>query len=126
MTYFTSLERAVLDVICDGQPDGALRGLLATARVTERDNTGHGFFTYFEVDRGLPSFDHPSRAILGPNAFMEDMGDGNQMGFLVWLENGYPDCLEGFQHGDLRGNTVDLKLRDLRKLRAIEIEPPKA
>jgi hypothetical protein len=111
---FTSLELAVLEAIC-----GALRALVATAQVTERDNTGHGFFTYFKVDRTMAPCLQASRAIIGPNAQVGGMGDDNPMGFVIWFEDGFPDCLEGFQHG----GSVDLKLRDLWDLRIERFEP---
>ena len=125
MSAFTALEDAALKAICDryaGIGD-YLSPVLATAKIRERDNTGHGFYTRFDVDRALPL---PPESIppvgSGPIAHMVDMGVGNMMGFILWFANGYPDCLEGFQYGASSGETVDLKSRDLRTLRFTSIE----
>jgi hypothetical protein len=108
----------VLTAICEEQPDIAdqLRGLLATARMTERDNTGHGFYTSFDVDRGTPPIDWPLRLIDGPNA---EVAVGDQtllMGFILWLDGGYPDSLEGFQYGTPSGGNIDLEAADLNTI----------
>lgn len=126
MDDFTTLERAVLEAICAARPqDGAaLRRLLATARVLGRDNTGHGFYTSFRVSPDLPPLRTEARGIGGPLAWMESMGDGNAMGFVLWFEDGRPDGLEGFQHGDTGGATVDLRQRDLSGLTVSRLEPP--
>ena len=118
MPAFTELESAVLKAICDHLEDFGdhLRVVLATAQVAERDNTGHGFYTRFSVDQKPPLPALSGRLLDGPVAHMDDMGEDMQMGFILWFEDGYPDCLEGFQYGDSKGETVDLKLRDLREL----------
>jgi hypothetical protein len=111
MSDFTNLEKAVLDAICEGQPSVAdpLRALLATGRLSERDNTGHGFYTSFDVDRALPPIDWPMRLVDGPNAEVAVDGKILLMGFILWLEDGYPSCLEGFQYGTPTGGDIDLK-----------------
>ncbi|MCR6658573.1 MAG: hypothetical protein NVV72_04225 [Asticcacaulis sp.] len=122
MTAFTSLEIAVLAAICNSQVP-SLRALLDTAQMTERENTGHGFYTSFSIDRRLPPVQTPHRLINGPVAHMNNMGEGMIMGFILWLEDGYPECLEGFQYGDSLGNTIDLKARDLTTLTFTQLEP---
>jgi len=118
MSDFTALERTVLSAICDGQPTVAdpLRALLATGQVAERDNTGHGFYTSFNVDRALPPIDWPMRMVDGPNAEVTVEDEVLLMGFILWLENGYPDCLEGFQYGTPTGGEIDLKSTDLNSV----------
>src|SRR5688500_9367242 len=100
MADFTRLEQEVLAAICAEQTQIAehLGRLLATASVTERDNTGHGFFTSFEVERDQP-LQWPTRHIDGPNLKVEVGQRVLLMGFVLWQEEGYPDCLEGFQYG---------------------------
>jgi hypothetical protein len=118
---FTGLERTVFAQMCDAEPGVAewLGALLATARLTERDNTGHGFYTTFEVERVLPPV--AMQMVDAPNA---EIGVGDEvliMGFVLWLKDGHPDCLEGFQYGTLAGDDLDLKatgLDDLVWLRA--------
>ena len=69
MSDFTDLERKVLARICDEQSDIAkpLCDLLAGAGVTDRYNTGHGFFTSFEVPQDVAPLAWPSRMVDGPN-----------------------------------------------------------
>lgn len=114
---FTSLESQILDAICARADDGqALSAFLGTAGVTERDVTGLGFYTTFAGDR--ESFAPFREAWMrdGPLAHLPALGPGATMGFILWFESGYPDCLEGYQHGDDRGDTVDLHAADLASL----------
>lgn len=113
---FTILEQSVLNEICSAEPryGAALRSMLDAARLECRENTGHGFYTRFHVDRSLPPFGH--HRLAGPFAQMIGMGPGQTMGFILWFENGYPATLEGYQNADDRGKTVDLKYRDLTAL----------
>ncbi len=122
MTGFTSFEIAILTAMSDGEE--LLGILLNTAVVTERENTGHGFYTSFSVDRRQSRAPILASPVNGPNALMKDMGDGMVMGFLLWFDNGYPDCLEGFQYCDSQGNTVDLYTRDLATLAFTQLVPP--
>ena len=112
----------VLAVICDDQPSvaGPLRKLLSDARISERDNTGHGFYTSFDLGKNAPPIDWPSRLLDGPNA---EIAVGNEtllMGFILWLDRGYPNCLEGFQYGTPTGDDIDLKTVDLAAIRWIK------
>lgn len=122
MSGFTELERTVLAVICDDQPGVAeqLFKLLSDARISERDNTGHGFYTSFDLGRGTPPIDWSLRLLDGPNA---EIAVGNEtllMGFILWLDGGYSNCLEGFQHGTPAGDDIDLKTVDLSAIRWIK------
>lgn len=122
MHGFTSLEEAGLEAICAARPDGAsLRAALAGARVVDRENTGHGFYTHFAASPGTP--DLPIRPEYGPLIWveMEDLGTGMTLGFVLWASQGRPDCLEGFQNGDAGGRTEDLRGRDLDALLAARI-----
>ena len=42
------------------------------------------------------------------------------MGFVLWLEDGYPDCLEGFQYGTPAGDDIDLTSIDLAAIQWIK------
>ena len=120
---FTDLERAVLNAICDAQPGIAktLRELLTTARLSERDNTGHGFYTAFDVDKSAQPLDVPQRLLDGPNGAVT-IGDATLlMGFILWLEDGYPSCLEGFQYCTPDGGSIDLKTVDLNGIRWLRL-----
>ncbi len=112
---FTGLERAVLAAICREHPSvgGQLRGLLETARLSERKNTGHGFYTRFNVDRLVPPVVWPEPMAPGPNCEVAVGGETLLMGFILWLDAGYPVCLEGFQYGTPSGEDIDLQREDL-------------
>lgn len=122
MSDFTDLERKVLARICDEQSDIAkpLRDLLAGAGVTDRYNTGHGFFTSFEVPQDVAPLAWPSRMVDGPNGEIAVGEAILLMGFVLWLEDGYPDCLEGFQYGTPAGDDIDLKRFDLAAIRWVK------
>jgi len=121
MTKFTDLERAMLAAICDTQVDAGelLQAALGAARVTKRENTGHGFYTSFEVDRDRPPPTIPDRFVEGPNYEVRVGGQILLMGFILWLEDGYPACLEGFQYGTEAGGDIDLQTEDLGELVAL-------
>jgi hypothetical protein len=92
---FNELERAVLNAICEAHEDlSQLRALLETAKVTSRDNTGHGFFTYFDTDFGIPPLQSPLRHVTGPDRWVKVDQTNAPMGFILWLANGRPDCIE--------------------------------
>ena len=97
----TPLETAVLFFIADmiGEDGAALRAQLAKAQLRNRLNTGHGFFTYFDLDRTTPTIGRakPRDMRDGPLAAVE--GVEHPMGFILWLRDGYADCLEGYCYG---------------------------
>ena len=93
---FTPLERAVLRASCEAHPvdQAALEGQLSTAIVLNRENTGAGFYTRLLVERsgGIPIGGERTRR--GPAARIDGLAHG--MGFILWLKEGYADCLEGY------------------------------
>ena len=96
----TQLERAVLEFICSAYPSdrAALEAQLATAILQSRENTGCGFFTRFTVDRSSSPPLTGERLRNGPELRIDGMKYG--MGFILWLKQGYADCLEGYANGD--------------------------
>jgi hypothetical protein len=96
---FTPLEQVVLRAICETHPADrvALEAQLSTAILRSRENTGCGFFTHFSVDRVSPAIGG-TRMRDGPAAKIEGLDHG--MGFILWLEEGYADCLEGYNWAD--------------------------
>jgi hypothetical protein len=98
-TTFTPLEQAVLDAICQAYPEDrtALRAQLSTATLRSRENTGCGFFTHFAVDHNSGAPIGGKRLRDGPAAKIEGIKYG--MGFILWLAQGYADCLEGYAYG---------------------------
>jgi len=108
---FTPLERRVLDAICEKYPAdrSALQAQIATAAL-DRQNTGCGFFTYFFVDRSSSPPIRGERLRDGPAARIDGVKHG--FGFILWLDDGYANCLEGYNWGE--GNTVGLNLETVR------------
>jgi hypothetical protein len=121
MDTFTDLEHAVLKAICghNSAVGDQLNALLSTARSVERENTGHGFYTAFQVDGGLAPLTLPDRLLNGPDADVQIGRDILMMGFILWFSEGYPACLEGFGYATKAGDIVDLREHDLSAMRLI-------
>ncbi|HEX8388492.1 MAG TPA: hypothetical protein VF636_05705 [Sphingomonas sp.] len=124
MLTFTPLEKSVLDAICKAEYATlpSLSEVLSNARIMSRDNTGHGFYTEFQTYACATSGALWPSMIDGPSVRMLDMGDNALMGFILWCSESGPTTLEGYQLGDSVGNTIDLRERDLTKLRFRAIE----
>ena len=103
---FTALEHRVLNAVCEMHPTDRtlLQAQLATAEIDNRENTGGGFYTRFSVkrDAGIRLPLHP-RLRDGPGARIDGLAHG--MGFVLWLEDGFASCLEGYSYAE---HTVDL------------------
>jgi hypothetical protein len=110
-SIFTPLEEAVLAVVCRAYPkDGAaLDAQLSTATFVSRENTGCGFFTHFTVDRNSSAPIGGERLRNGPTAKVDGLKYG--MGFILWLAQGYADCLEGYAYGD--DSTTDMVFEEV-------------
>lgn len=104
---FTALERAVLRDIAAREPEigAALQAQFDAATVTGRQNTRAGFYTDFLVARTVASISTRKRMI--GEVWAEIAGFADPMTFLVFIEDGYANCLEGAAVGD---STVDLDL----------------
>lgn len=126
MGVLTTLECAVFAMIGEDHRDTAdrLSQLIASANVTMRENTGHGFYTRFEVDRGRPPVHQGQGPVSGPNLDVQVGGEVLMMGFLLWLTDDYPSCLEGFQYCTRAGDQLDLKQEDLNALVSLGRLPP--
>jgi len=106
MEGFTKLEEAaLLDVClqCTTDQAAALTLQLSTAKIRSRENTGAGVYTRFDVARDGPI---PGECKL-PNVWTCVEGLTQPMGFILWVKDGYADCLEGFTVDD---STVGLDL----------------
>ena len=93
---FTPLEEVVLRAICEKHlADRALlQAQLSTATVLTRENTGAGCYTYISAERTSSTAIGGERLRNGPAARVDGLEHG--MGFILWLKQGYADCLEGF------------------------------
>jgi hypothetical protein len=108
---FTALERAALKEICRQQPDWreTLESQLATAKVTRRDNSGAGFFTYVAVDRATAPVMSGGR-VLGNVAATID-GFKQPLLLMLFMKDGYAEMLEGATIDD---STVGIDLSTLQ------------
>jgi hypothetical protein len=97
---FTTLEKAVLDAICSANPGEKtlLEQQFAAATIVSRDNTRAGFYTDFRVDRTSSSPVQGDRRRTGPSANVEGLQHG--MGFVLWITDGFADCLEGYSYDE--------------------------
>lgn len=122
---FTEFEQAVLDAICSEQPDEAknLRHLLSGAHIWKRDNIGHGFYTSFTANRNVPPVDRFRHYPPGATADIAAGDETLPMGFALWFDDGYPNCLEGFQFDRPSADNFDLKCVDLASLRWLAAKP---
>jgi hypothetical protein len=110
-TGLTSLERAVLACIADASPEdgAALRAQLAAARHRDCKNTGCGFFTYFDIDRAAPPIGERKARDMRDGPFGQVEGAAHGMGFILWLKDGYADCLEGYCYANDHTKGWDLE-----------------
>ncbi len=107
---FSAFEIDVFDAIAALNPaqKGALLAQFRAARVTNRHNSGAGFFTYFEVDRlkaGPVILSSPTESV-----WADVDGFQDQMIFLVFLQDGYAKMPEG---ATIRDSTVGVDLSQL-------------
>ena len=111
MSAFTELERAALSSIFAEHLDLApgLEDQLAGAIVTERENTGGGFFTTIRVSDDARPVNGPRVLGHATSANVEGLEHG--LGFVLFMADGKLDLLEGFAWGP--ENTAQLNLADV-------------
>jgi hypothetical protein len=108
---FTQLEVAALCSIFSETPELAagLQCQLAAATVTERENSGAGFFTTIRVPEDPPRVNSPK--VLGHETHAHIRGMEYGLGFVLFMRDGALDMLEGYA---LAGSTSALDLTDLQ------------
>jgi hypothetical protein len=96
------LEAAVLKAMTQSTRDetGVLGAQLKGASVRARENTGAGFFTYFDVDRSCRQLQVSTMG----DVWAKIRGFNDPMTFLLLVKDGYVDALEG---AAIRDRTVD-------------------
>ena len=101
---FTKIELAVLDWIATHSTSPELQDQLCNAQPIERQFTGKGSYTMLKVlgvHGRLPKFtppDYPNGPVHGPEIRSPEIEIGACS--LLWLEDGYVDCLELAAYGD--------------------------
>ena len=95
---FTPLERDILDWIAERVEEPALQRQCSAVEPVLREFTGCGFFTSLRVNAEVPR-SHHDRTLGGPCIESPELEAGG--GCVLFLENGYLDCLEVYAHGDV-------------------------
>ncbi|HUF60189.1 MAG TPA: hypothetical protein VMR89_12055 [Actinomycetota bacterium] len=106
-TELDELERAVLEKLVAGDaPDLVkLQRQVAVCHVANREQTGHGFFTSFEVDPSEAEPIESGSARFGDvQAEIEGLEHG--AGFLLFIANGSLDRLEGYSYEEPRPDVI--------------------
>jgi hypothetical protein len=95
------LELQLMSALLEGDHPvlAVLRQQLAVVEVVDREYTGVGFFTNLRVPASAPRFPQTSRLVLGDvHAEVEGLQHG--VGFLLFVDNGALQMLEGFSYVD--------------------------
>jgi hypothetical protein len=108
MDEFTILETAALEAIFSETPElaPALKSQLEASVVTNRENSGGGFFTTMKVADDAPAVNSPS--VLGYATQARIGGLEHGLGFVLFMRDGKLHMLEGFAWGSERTNDLDL------------------
>lgn len=108
MTAFTQLELAALQSIFSETPELApqLERQLSVASVTERENTGVGFFTTISVPPTTVAIDWSEPLSGETHARVPSLEHG--LGFVLFFDDGRIETLEGFTYGSESTASLDL------------------
>lgn len=108
MTEFTDLEVAALRAIFLETPElaPALERQFEASIVTERENSGGGFFTTIMVADDAPAVKSPS--VLGYATQARIGGLEHGIGFVLFIKEGRLHMLEGFAWGPESTHDLDL------------------
>jgi hypothetical protein len=108
MMRFTKLELAVLRSIFSETPEVAaeLERQLSSAAVKDRENSGAGFFTTIAVPDDATRVSTPR--VLGHETHARIVGLELGLGFVLFMEDGKLDVLEGFNWGSECTRSFDL------------------
>jgi hypothetical protein len=95
----TTLERTVMEMLLAGDDPELqlLRTQYASAGVAKREMSGVGFFTSFSVDHSLPGVTRPMWI---QDVMAEATGVSDSIRFILWVNDGFIDTLEGWSSGD--------------------------
>jgi hypothetical protein len=107
MDDLTTLERQVMDMLLFGEFEAlaVLRQQLATSRIVDREMTGVGFFARFSVLDDSPLL-QDRRQIVLDDVCAEIVGVKHGAGFLLFINDGKLNILEGFTYDEPWPNEV--------------------
>jgi hypothetical protein len=97
---FNNLESKVLEFMftLDNHNTRMLSEQLKHSKVANRYYTGHGFFTEISVNKDNCAPVSGTTVVASPHINEQSMGHGG--GFVLFLQDGYLDCLEGYSYTD--------------------------
>ncbi|MGH6836100.1 MAG: hypothetical protein ACREC9_11230 [Methylocella sp.] len=101
MDTLSPLEQAVLEHLLSGETERyrILQKQICAVRVTERKLTGVGFFTRFSTPDDVPKLSHEATFQFGDVA-ADINGLKHGAGFLLFVEDGRIETLEGNTYGE--------------------------
>lgn len=110
MSNFTNLELGALNSIFAETPEFSsdLVQQFERASVTERENSGSGFFTTISVLSCSPRVN--SSSVLGHRTIASIEGLAHGMGFVLFMDEGYLNMLEGYTFEE---STTPLNLEEV-------------
>jgi hypothetical protein len=93
-------EKKLMDMLLAGEQElfVKLRKQYEVAIVTDREFTGHGFFTGFKVPGQSLSIDNRSFTLY--DVGIDYNGEEPGCGVTLFIENGFIECLEGYTFTD--------------------------
>ena len=106
----TGFERTILNALLAGAiPELVLlRAQAEVAAVESREMTGVGFFTHLSVSPEVPRLESKGRIVLS-DISAEIVGVKHGAGFLLFIQDGQLDNLEGFTYDDPWPDDVELR-----------------
>jgi hypothetical protein len=108
METMSTLERAVLEKLLAGDHSSlaALRQQLEVASVGERTFTGVGFMTTLTVPQEAPRAPVQSHMVRMGDVIAEIDGLKHGAGFLLYIQDGVLDALEGYTYDEPWPDTI--------------------
>lgn len=101
---FNKLEQSIIDWLIENNKDKALIDQLKVVQCIERKYTKLGFFISLSVPKELKQINTNSNYVVGTNIESIDIEFGG--GSLLFIKDGYIDCLELYANGSFFGEDV--------------------
>lgn len=97
ISNFENFENKVMEMLLCGENEvlEKLRRQFKTAKVKRREFTGVGFFTDFTVEKNL-DFSINNKTFCYGDVYSNERGIVGDLGFILFIKNGYIDMLEGY------------------------------
>lgn len=105
---FENFEKDIIEKMCEQKDEGGeiLWLQYSRSKVIEREFTGVGFFSYFEIAEDVPHFPGRTDCFIG-DVVASINGSDFDYGFVLFLKNGKISMLEGYTWADKWPDTVN-------------------